>query len=528
MRKRALTLAELLVAIVMFAIIAMSLARAFAVAIHYELNAPAKRQAIEQRVKFEDRIRAILQSAYISSNASDNSTYLIGTKGGQNPNGSPVITQNGAAATSGAGASTNTNSAAGGQGNSDSSGIGLPTMDGIVLTTLGTRVPSVYLNATGAGDSQVDWTQLQAGGGQQTSSNYNPSAANSGPSDTGAVSDLASLNATYGPQGGVAEIALSTTPVGSPPNGASGGLYERLQRPADADYTQGGTEQLFDADIATVGFQFYDGLEWVNTWDTTQPNQHRLPAAIKVSYTFTGEDPNSPHAFIVRIPESDVTPNNPVSTQGGTGTTAAPARPGGGGGTPAGAAALLSPSIPNEIDKSDFLSAFSNLKLEPDGTDGGGSAQSSFPPSESPPPLTALQAGLGGTTRSQVSAQGGPLALHSASAGARKNPRVKPQPPEEWASIGMAIPAPSKVAARQQASVSENRALLAATGGAQISNAPLTHPNFSKLPLPSVEGGVGVGVPSPTTKASNRPVNGAKPPPQGGGGSLTSKSGGKK
>ena len=264
-RKSGITLIELLVSSVMFAIIAVALAQVFYMVLRYQVEAPKVRDAIDTQIQLEDRLTAILEAAYLSPTTTDLTTYVIGTTGGQNPNGSP---------TTGATLGSTINQANVNLTSGQAS-------DGIVLTIAGERLPPSYLTT------------------QET--------------------DLQVLNQQYGPQGGVAEVALSTTAVGDA-NGKTG-LFIREQRPADSDYTQGGIESLFSADVKTIGFEFYDGTQWVGAWDTTQTGQRRLPAAIRVSYALNS-DPDTTHVFVVRLPLSDVTPTNPV---GNGGTTSAPA-----------------------------------------------------------------------------------------------------------------------------------------------------------------------------------------------------------
>lgn len=121
--------------------------------------------------------------------------------------------------------------------------------------------------------------------------------------------DFETLNQNEGPQGGIAEMSLSTTPVGQPLE--IKGLYLRTQRPADEDPTQGGTEEQLDPDVQKIEFEFFDGSTWQPVWDTRTMNPKRLPAAVRVTYRREGE--NQDRTFVVRLPHSDVTPENPVT-----------------------------------------------------------------------------------------------------------------------------------------------------------------------------------------------------------------------
>lgn len=127
--------------------------------------------------------------------------------------------------------------------------------------------------------------------------------------------DFETNNSKFGPQGGVTEIQLGTSPVGEAPAGTQG-LFLREQTPSDTDATQGGEESLLSPDIETIRFEFYDGTEWVTTWDTTTQTTRRVPSAVRVTYQF--RDDTEDHQFVVTIPSSDVTPDNPLTVESAT------------------------------------------------------------------------------------------------------------------------------------------------------------------------------------------------------------------
>jgi prepilin-type N-terminal cleavage/methylation domain-containing protein len=127
------------------------------------------------------------------------------------------------------------------------------------------------------------------------------------------VEDFEARNEIYGPQGGPAELQISTSPVGDA--GGREGLFLRVQRPSDGDPFQGGFESVLDERVASMAFQFWNGETWVAEWDTTTQGSRRIPAAIRVTYAFEGEE-HSPIVFVVRLPLSDVTPENPLGVGG--------------------------------------------------------------------------------------------------------------------------------------------------------------------------------------------------------------------
>ena len=164
-------------------------------------------------------------------------------------------------------------------------------------------------------------TSPSAGADVSRASTYFEGVVESGASDlgcdrltfttTGPALPMASLYGTddfetqqraRGPVGGLAEVSLSVTAVGD--SGGRMGLFERVERPSDADPTQGGSESLLDSRIARIGFQFWDGLEWAPTWDAANPP--RLPQAVRVSYTLRGMPESDVRVFDVPLPASDV------------------------------------------------------------------------------------------------------------------------------------------------------------------------------------------------------------------------------
>jgi hypothetical protein len=124
--------------------------------------------------------------------------------------------------------------------------------------------------------------------------------------------DFETLNQTYGPRGGLTEVSISQSAIGNAP--VSTGLYLRKQTPADGDSSQGGFESSLDPDIDSISFEFYNGESWDLTWDSTAMDVPRLPAAVRVTYSRTSDSVE--RIFVVRLPLSDVTPDNPVTAGG--------------------------------------------------------------------------------------------------------------------------------------------------------------------------------------------------------------------
>jgi type II secretory pathway pseudopilin PulG len=126
--------------------------------------------------------------------------------------------------------------------------------------------------------------------------------------------DFETQQAAQGPAGGVAEVSLGTTAFGDA--GDRTGLFQRVQRPSDGDPTQGGREWLLDPQIDRIGFQFYNGTDWVDSWDTVLGGNRRLPAAVRVSYVLKDTPEDAARSFIVTLPSSDVDALSPIEVAG--------------------------------------------------------------------------------------------------------------------------------------------------------------------------------------------------------------------
>ncbi|MDI9641100.1 type II secretion system protein GspJ [Kamptonema cortianum] len=130
--------------------------------------------------------------------------------------------------------------------------------------------------------------------------------------------EFETLHSRFGPQGGLIEISFSLSPVGDA--GDAEGLFLRIQRPSDGDLTQGGREELFIPGVTSLSWEFWDGTQWVTTWDTRQ-GQRRIPAAVRMTFQIGDEGAERTHVF--RLVNSDISAENPLvqSTQepgGGT------------------------------------------------------------------------------------------------------------------------------------------------------------------------------------------------------------------
>lgn len=228
-RRAGFTLIELMVVVVLLAILTAAVSYAFVAGLDIE-----RRQArtTQQRIDIagmEQRITNLLQSAFLSGDANDATTFFVAT-------------------------------------NDSGSEIGADTL------TFTTTAPGVPLVALGGED------------------------------------DFETRNENQGPVGGVEEVAYSMTPVGDAGNRT--GLFERMQRPSDGDPTQGGMEGVLSPQVESIGFEFYNGTDWVNTWDTVS-GERRLPSSVRVRYTLNDDSTDATYSFLVPIPTSDVDAQDP-------------------------------------------------------------------------------------------------------------------------------------------------------------------------------------------------------------------------
>jgi Tfp pilus assembly protein PilE len=112
-----------------------------------------------------------------------------------------------------------------------------------------------------------------------------------------------------GPVGGVTEVQLGGQLQGR--TESVSGLLIRTQRPSDGDYTQGGTQRVLSTHVDSIGFRFWNGASWDDTWDTA--TERRLPGAILVSYVLADDATETVRSFTVAVPASDVDANNTVT-----------------------------------------------------------------------------------------------------------------------------------------------------------------------------------------------------------------------
>ena len=228
-----MTLIELMVVLGITVLLLASIGFAYGSGMQFQQRVPQLDAEVRRVAQFEDHLRRIVEGAYLTSDATDVTSYF------------EAISNNG----------------------------DQTAPDTLVFTTLGAGPNAAFLQST---------------------------------------DEFETLNQKFGPQGGLAEVGISTVPVGSSP--VENALYVRTQRPADGDPTQGGLESVLIDNVESFSFEFFDGTEWVTEWDSVT-QQRRLPAAVRFTYRFIGDDQD--RELTVRLPLSDVTPENPIVQQVG-------------------------------------------------------------------------------------------------------------------------------------------------------------------------------------------------------------------
>lgn len=245
MRRRGVTLLELLLTLGIVVLILGSVSHALAIGLNYQSKVTADRDVLNERAEFEEKVRDLISHAYLSPDATDaNSYFVLGASSSQ-----PLSS-----------------------GTSSSTTSPTSSTNDLTFTVTGLRISSAVLDST---------------------------------------DDFETNNKRFGPVGGVTEIALETTAVGEQGQGRSG-LFLRKQTPSDSDSTQGGYERVLNANLSEISYEFFDGTEWLTTWDTSTMTTKRLPASVRVTYRLTNDETD--HVFYVTLLNSDVTINNPVTT----------------------------------------------------------------------------------------------------------------------------------------------------------------------------------------------------------------------
>ena len=257
MSRRAFTLIELMIALAGTALLTAAVLNAFTNALKVGPAIRKSQEAIDTKLAFQDKIQDLLHHVYVLNNGTPVALSLVGQR--------TFFTTNPQGSTSGLSQSSGGQSL--GSGGAASAGSQL------VFTALGEPTSQAALQ-----DSSNDFTQQ---------------------------------NQARGPEGGIVEYALELSPVGSA--GDKKGIFIRVQRPADTNPTSGGYEWLLLPDIDSLMFEFWDGTQWQQSWDTTTQTPVRLPAAVRITYSKGNETPT---VFVVRLPLSDATPANPVTNFG--------------------------------------------------------------------------------------------------------------------------------------------------------------------------------------------------------------------
>lgn len=259
MRRRGITLVELLLALSISVLVMMAAGNAYVVGLRSARSLGEGRATIARRAAFEATLKDLFDHAYVDADATDATSYFL--------SGDAISGVSPTSSSSGSG------NLASGSGDNAS----------LVFTVLGRQLPTTVLGST---------------------------------------DDFETLNGSYGPVAGATEVQLGTSAIGSP-TAAQQGLFLREQSPADSDPSQGGTESVLNPDVESIRFEFYDGTAWQTSWDTSTMTPRRLPSGVRVTYRLKGETQDSVVTFAVPAsdvtPDNPVTETGSTTTPGSTG-----------------------------------------------------------------------------------------------------------------------------------------------------------------------------------------------------------------
>lgn len=250
MRRRGITLVELLLALAISVMVMMAAGNAYVIGLRNARDLSRGRDALARRSAFMATLTDLFGHAYVDADTTNANTYFL--------SGDAIASA----------VTTTTSGTVSASGNA-SSGSGDNTS--LVFTVMGRQLPRGLLSST---------------------------------------ADFETNNGTYGPVAGVTEVQLGMTATGTPSAGQTG-LFLREQAPADTDPSQGGFESVLSPDVESISFEFYDGAQWLTTWDTTTMTPRRLPSAVRV--TFRLKDDTEDTIVTFAVPTSDVTTDNPVT-----------------------------------------------------------------------------------------------------------------------------------------------------------------------------------------------------------------------
>lgn len=119
-----------------------------------------------------------------------------------------------------------------------------------------------------------------------------------------AEEEFETANQQYGVRGGISEVGISPVAVGAHATGE--GLFLRLQTPPDDDPELGGQERLLFPEALSLRLEFFDGVEWLEEWDTDAMATPALPRAVRLYWWLEDEDPDT-HMLTVTLPNAQPT-----------------------------------------------------------------------------------------------------------------------------------------------------------------------------------------------------------------------------
>ncbi len=116
-----------------------------------------------------------------------------------------------------------------------------------------------------------------------------------------AEEEFEAANQQFGVRGGISELQIGPVAVGAHASGE--GLFLRIQTPPDDDPDLGGQERLLFSGAVSLRFEFFDGVEWLEEWDTDTMATPSLPRAVRV-YWWLEDEATDAHVVTVHLPNS--------------------------------------------------------------------------------------------------------------------------------------------------------------------------------------------------------------------------------
>ncbi|HVT14147.1 MAG TPA: hypothetical protein VHE55_17935 [Fimbriimonadaceae bacterium] len=257
MKRRGITVLELIVSLVMSVFLVAAATSAYTSAIAFEKHNAAYLEANEARLNLERKIRSLLEGAYVSSSTTDTMTYFLGETSGSTADAT--------------------------------------TADTLIFTTLSAGLNDNELT------SDDDFETMN-----QT---YGPQ---------GGVTEVEFSLTPVGDAGQDKQGLFLRTQTPGDGDPTQGGFEKILDPDVRSIQFQFYNGTGWDPTWGTSGVNLQTTTTTQNNVQTGQDGR-RIPAAVQVTYTLASDPDGVTHSFIVQLLHSDVTAENPVAVTGTVG-----------------------------------------------------------------------------------------------------------------------------------------------------------------------------------------------------------------